>query len=69
MESLTAFQVEANFAALYTLLDAIVMACERLAELGDPDSARKLWQRAEDVPRMDTRPRAHHARGEGPHRR
>jgi hypothetical protein len=49
MESLTAFQVEANFAALYTLLDAIVMACERLAELGDPDSARKLWQRAEDA--------------------
>jgi hypothetical protein len=49
MESLTAFQVEANFAALYTLLDAIVMACERLAELDDVDTVNRVWRRVDDA--------------------
>jgi hypothetical protein len=54
MESLTAFQVQANVAAFDRLLDAIMVACERLVELDDVDTVNRVW---------------HHARGEGHHRR
>jgi hypothetical protein len=49
MESLTAFQVQANVAAFDRLLDAIMVACERLVELDDVDTVNRVWRRVDDA--------------------